>query len=401
MWDDPVWLGLGDVFMDQTDGQELGVTEVPSEVLERVAGRAAACTATEGGAVASSAAAGGATASTAAIGGTVVSTAASHGAASLSAAGGGGAAFWTASAAVAPAVRCEPQTTFLVLVHIDDYEVYMERLLLQAEKGGIFYAAPTTALTKIVQSDFKAMIASLKDFAGARSCERRGWRFSLLTIVSGTPALDIPTLQTDKLQQTLVVPMAFAAENAAEVVADVVVRDGGSFPMAGMKPQVLDMLDKAPARAALPEYGFLPRLLGKLSVAILRQMKRTYKANNDRGVVPETAAVEALSPQLVDCTSDLVRLGEMNKEGSRRHWSSSVSTCSSVKARMNIFQPSSNINLTELVPGVRGAPATLALGVRLFLRADICEERYQSTPIMANHFPQIMSVEASLHGPNI
>lgn len=184
------------------------------------------------------------------------------------------AAVSTGSAAPGGASPVGARPVFLFVVHLDEYQVYVQDLSRMRGSGAEADLRRRRALVEHARHDFKRMLSALHRFARDPVYSRR-WRIIMLPVVSGTPVLGVPLLATDELVVEFMPPASLDRTLAEELVASVLLRTQGSSlsPLALLNlSDVLGGLNQDAARAAIGDTGFRPRLLVDLGTNALVPM---------------------------------------------------------------------------------------------------------------------------------
>lgn len=159
------------------------------------------------------------------------------------------------------------KTTFLLIIHLDEYQTYLSMLAThRAHEWGHSGGPHSAAVVQTAMLAFKTMLSALNDYARSSTVQER-WRVILLPIVSGTPVLGVPMLATDKLKQRLLRPAMLDRLSAEKLVASVLTHedpDARASPLSRLADDVMRELRRGAARVAIADTGFRPRLLVNL-----------------------------------------------------------------------------------------------------------------------------------------
>ena len=202
-----------------------------------------------------------------------------------------------AEAAAGEASVLNASKTFVIAVHLDEYQSYIYQLALghAAAADAKYSFVEDSPWTAKARSGFKQMVSALFNFTRGPAAER--WKMWLVLVITGTPLLGVPPLPTDKIVQELMSPAVFSSADAEQLVAAVMTRSifGKTSPLENMLPAVLTALRGSVAQAAVGDTGFRPRLLVNLGSNALSQLRGSYEAAILRGVVESDAAGMALT----------------------------------------------------------------------------------------------------------
>jgi len=170
-------------------------------------------------------------------------------------------------------------SAFLIVLHLDEYQVYLEQLMMHRGGGAAVPQNQRAQLLQDAQVSFKGMLSALKSFARDPVFSRQ-WQISMLPVLSGTPVLGVPVLPTDKLDPEAMPPAPFDRTMAEELMLSVLLQPRGAAvsPFVALLEEARRVLRNDAARAAIGDSGFRPRLLVSLATNALRQIRATSAA---------------------------------------------------------------------------------------------------------------------------
>lgn len=149
-----------------------------------------------------------------------------------------------------------PLSGVLLVVHLDEYQSYLQALTKRkrvSAKTGLM--PPTFGKTEVMEC-FKEMLSAINNWARAPANSVRA-RMSFLPVVSGTPVTGLEFKVIDKLTEVPFRPDRLDKEDAAALVADVI-----STVKSGIdRKEVVQLLASQEARIAMADVDFRPRFL--------------------------------------------------------------------------------------------------------------------------------------------
>lgn len=163
--------------------------------------------------------------------------------------------------------RVKPEGPIMLVVHIDEWQMYAAQLVRHKRVGDAAEAAEV----------LREMFSLLNAFATSSGLVGK---FVLLPVLSGTPVLKGLKLQTTERMCQRKLPLRRLSEEAAtELVAEMFVKEGFT------DEEVRKMLTTLPARVGLSDTGHLPRLLLQFWTSAVKQAKTmTAPDSKDEGL---------------------------------------------------------------------------------------------------------------------
>lgn len=172
----------------------------------------------------------------------------------------------------------------LLVIHLDEYQMYLGALTRRhkvSTKTGL--KLPTFSKKKVMNC-FKEMLSAINNWA-RDDASSAGVRVSFLPVVSGTPVTGLDFAVTDKLTEIPFRPDRLDQDDAAALVADVVL---GAAKSHVVREDIVRLLAGEEARIAMADVDYRPRFLVVLGDAISSSVN---KAPAGTTIIPDWAVV--------------------------------------------------------------------------------------------------------------
>lgn len=163
-----------------------------------------------------------------------------------------------------------PLVGVLFVVHLDEYQVYLQALTKRKKASAMTGLMPPTFGKTQVMQCFKEMLSAVNNWARDPKNSKRA-RMSFLPVVSGTPVTGLEFKVTDKLTEVPFRPGRLNQDDAGALVADVICAVNSGIH----RKDVVQLLGGQEARIFMSDVDFRPRFLVVMGTSIKSLVRRT------------------------------------------------------------------------------------------------------------------------------